>query len=180
MPDRLRNLHPGALHPADPARRSFLLLSGTESSLSDTWPSFLCRATSSAKLPADLIAALIVGRALFLEIPQIDVGVQFLGFVLDLLGDFDGPQLYQRGAADGLLHPQLAPLHAAGQVHLALAGQQRYGAHFAQIHANRVVCVNRFLDGMRMGEIFAIMHFLRVEETAFLIERKSERLMTLA
>ena len=31
-----------------------------------------------------------------------------------------------------------------------------------------------------MGEIFAIVHFLRVEKTAFLVERKSERLMTLA
>ena len=161
-------------------RRSFLLLSGTESSLSDTWPSFLCRSAHSAKLPTDFVAALVVGRALVLEIAQIDEGVQLLGFLLDLLGDLDGPQLDQRRAADGLLHPQLAPLHAAGQVNFALARQQRYRAHFAQVHANRVVCVNRLLDWVRVGEIFAVMHFFRVEEAAFLIERKPERLMTLA
>jgi hypothetical protein len=31
-----------------------------------------------------------------------------------------------------------------------------------------------------MGEIFAVVHLLRVEKAAFLVKRKSERLMTLA
>ena len=101
--------------------------------------------------------------------------------MFDLIGDFDSPQLHQRGAANSLLHPQLAALHATGQIHFALASQQGHGAHFAQVHANRVVSVNRLLDGMRMSEIFAIMHFLRVKKATFLIERKpTERLVTLA
>jgi hypothetical protein len=33
---------------------------------------------------------------------------------------------------------------------------------------------------MRVGEILAVVHLFRVKKAAFLIERKSERLMTLA
>ena len=158
--------HPGARQLADPAlRRSFLLLSGTASSLSETWPSFLCRADDLGQVLLDFVAALVVGRALFFQIAQIDVGVQFFGFALDLFGDLDRAQLHQSGAADGLLHAQLAALHAAGQVDFALAGQQRNGAHFAQIHAYRVVGINRLFDRMGRRKLFAVMDFFGMEET---------------
>ena len=75
--------------------------------------------------------------------------------MLDLLGDLDSPQLHQRGAADGLLHPQLAALHAARQIDFAFARQQRNGAHFAQIHAYRIVGVNRLFGLMRSRKLFS-------------------------
>ena len=62
----------------------------------------------------------------------------------ELLGDFEDSELHQRGAADRLLHAELAAFHAAGKIDFAFAGQQRNRAHFAQIHAYRVVGVNRF------------------------------------
>ncbi len=87
---------------------------------------------------------------------------RFLGLVLDLffgelfvveLDDFldraralaqvfaDGQQFLQddRGARDRLEHQQLAALDALGDGDFAFARQQRNGAHFAQVHANRVV-----------------------------------------
>src|SRR5258706_190035 len=73
-----------------------------------------------------------IGRAFLFEVDaQVDKSAQIFGFVLDLLGDLDGPQLHDRRPADRLLHAQLAPLHLAGQVYFAFAGQQRNGAHFA-------------------------------------------------
>ena len=61
-------------------RRSFLLLSGTVSSLSETCTSFLCRPHDFGQVVLDLVAALGVGGALFFEVAQIDKGVQVLGF----------------------------------------------------------------------------------------------------
>ncbi len=43
------------------------------------------------------------------------------------------------GARDGLEHEHLAALDAFGDGDFALARQQRYRAHLAQVHANRVV-----------------------------------------
>ena len=40
---------------------------------------------------------------------------------------------------DGLEHAHLAALDALGDLHLALAGEQRHGAHLAQVHAHRVI-----------------------------------------
>ena len=42
-------------------------------------------------------------------------------------------------AGDGLEHAHLAALNALGDLDLALAGEQRNGAHLAQVHAHRVV-----------------------------------------
>ena len=63
---------------------------------------------------------------------------------LMLLGHLDNDLLDQRRPADRLLHPELAALHFAGEGDFAFAGQKRNGTHFAQIHANRIVGVNRF------------------------------------
>ena len=46
-------------------------------------------------------------------------------------------------AADGLLRPPLAALHAARQVQFSFAREQWHGAHLAQVHPYRVVGVNR-------------------------------------
>ena len=42
-------------------------------------------------------------------------------------------------AGDGLEYAQLAALDALGDFYFALAGEQRNRAHFAQVHAHRVV-----------------------------------------
>ena len=49
------------------------------------------------------------------------------------LADHDGR------AGDGFEHAHLAALDALGDLDLALAGEQRHGAHLAQIHTDRVV-----------------------------------------
>ena len=45
-----------------------------------------------------------------------------------------------RGARNRLEHQQLPALDALGDGHFALARQQRYGAHFAEVHAHRIIC----------------------------------------
>ena len=132
------------------------------------------------QLVLDFVAALGVGGALFLEVAQVDKCVQLFDFLSDLLADLHRAQLHQGRPADGLLHPQLTALHAAGQIDFAFARQQRNRAHFAQIHAYRIIGVNRFFGRMRSGKLFAIMGFLGVKEIRFLVERKPQRLMAFA
>ena len=96
------------------------------------------------------------------------------------LGQLDDEHLHQRRAADGLLHPQLAPLHPAGQADFAFPGQEGNGAHFAQVHANRVIRVNGFLDRLAGLRVIAFLNFLGVEEIGILVERNPERLSMVA
>ncbi len=55
--------------------------------------------------------------------------------------------------------------------------RQRNGAHFAQIHAYRIVGVNR-LFGL-LGRELLFLNFLGMEEIGFFVERKSEGFVTL-
>ena len=96
-----------------------------------------------AELLADLGLPLHIGRAAFFHIAQIDKVIEFFFAALQPLGDFDDQQLHQGRPADRLLHAELAALHAPRQIDFAFAGQQRNGAHLAQIHAYRVVRVDR-------------------------------------
>src|SRR4051812_19671160 len=87
----------------------------------------------------DLLRALddpLVGDLLVVEDHQFAdrplAAVQLIAKCDDLAGD-------QRRAGDRLDHRQLAALDAAGDFDLAFAGEQRYGAHLAQVHADRVV-----------------------------------------
>ena len=90
-----------------------------------------------------------------------------------MLGQIDDHPLHQGGAADRLLHPQLAALHAAGQIDFAFAGQQRNGTHLAQIHADRVVRVDGLFHRRRVQEI-GLMGGLRVEELGFFLEIEAQ------
>jgi hypothetical protein len=58
---------------------------------------------------------------------------------LEVLAQGDDFANHDGRARNGLEHTQLAALDALGDFHLALAGEQRNGAHFAQVHAHRVV-----------------------------------------
>ena len=120
----------------------------------------------------------MVGRSAFFDIAQIHDAFDFDGALLQLLGQIDHHALHQGGAADGLLHPQFAALHAPGEIDLAFAGQQRNGAHFAQVHANRVVGVDGLFHRRRMQEI-GFMSGLGIEELGvfFKIKAKSFRIV---
>ena len=56
-----------------------------------------------------------------------------------LVGDRQDFLNHQGGAGQRPEHGTLAAFDAAGDFHLALARQQRHGAHLAQVHAHRVV-----------------------------------------
>ena len=125
-------------------------------------------------------APLGVSRALFFEIAQIDERIQVFDLLADLVGDFDGSQLHQRRPANRLLHPQLTALHATCKINFTFAGQQRNGTHFAQIHAYRIVGVNRLFYRMRRCKLFPIMDFLGMKKIAFFIEGNPQRLVAFA
>ena len=112
MPDRLGNLHPGALHLADPLAAQLLVAQRNRIQLVRYLAQLLVQDYQLGQLGANFVAALVVGGTLGLKVPEIDKGIELFGFVLDLIGDLDGPQLHQRGSANRLLHPQLAALHA--------------------------------------------------------------------
>ena len=64
---------------------------------------------------------------------------------------------------------------SASQIDFTFTRQQRNGAHFAQVHANRVVGIDGLFNRMGGRELLAILRFFRVKKAAFLIERESER-----
>jgi hypothetical protein len=72
------------------------------------------------------------------------------------------------------LHPELASLHPTGQIDLSLASQQRNRAHLPQIYADRVVGVDRLLNGLRM-KVLSLARFLGTKKPRILVERNSKR-----
>ena len=88
---------------------------------------------------------------------------------LQLVGHFHDYALHQGGAADRLLHAQLAAFHAAGQIDFAFASEQRNGAHFAEVHADRVVGVDGLFNRRRVQEIRFVSGF-RIEEFGVFFE----------
>ena len=82
-------------------------------------------------------------------------------------------QLHQRGTADRLLHAQLAALHLPGEVDFAFAGQQRNGAHLAQIYAHGVIGIDRLLNNLRGVQVF-FLYVLGMEKISILVERNGE------
>ena len=97
------------------------------------------RLADGVDLLLHLLAALddaLVGDLFVVEDDQLAdgavAGVQLIAEVDDLLGD-------QRRARNRLDDRELAALDAPRDLDLALAGEQRDGAHLAQIHADRVV-----------------------------------------
>ena len=157
-------------------RRSFLLLSGTASSLSISWSCFLCEAIRSPNWPRTSACFLVSAGLPSSTSPKSTKLSSSSISALEQLGDLGNPQLNQSGPADGLLHPQFPALHAASEIDFALTGKQRYGAHFAQIHAYRVVGVNR-LFGL-LGRELLFLNFFGMEEISFFVERKSEGFVT--
>ncbi len=105
----------------------------------------------------------VCGRAFFDVAADIDHIVEIVRCFFELFGQFHHGKLHQRRAADRFLHPQLATLHAAGQVDFAFASEQRHSAHFAQIHADGVVCIYRLFDRLLM-RMKKIRFRFRIEE----------------
>ena len=79
---------------------------------------------------------LLVGDLLLVEDHQLAHGPLA---ALELLAHLDDFLRDLRRARDRLDDGQLALLDALGDRHLALAREQRHGAHLAQVHADRVV-----------------------------------------
>ena len=116
---------------------------------------------------------LIGGGVLFGDIAQIDDVVEPIGLPLQLFGQIHHCELNQGGAANSLLHPQLAALHAARQVDFAFAGEQRDGAHFPEVHPYRVIGVDGLFGLLDRMEILR----LGVKELGRLfVKRKAQRL----
>src|SRR5579862_690602 len=83
-----------------------------------------------------LVLDLLLGQFLVVELNDLLDGSRTAAEVFG-----DGQQFLDddRRARDRLEHEDLAALDALGDGHFALAGEQRNGAHLAQVHADRVV-----------------------------------------
>ncbi len=64
-------------------------------------------------------------------------------------------QQHHGRAGHGLEHVVLTTLDALGDLYLTLAGEQRHGAHFAQVHAHRIVGLLQRAGSQIEVEIFA-------------------------
>ena len=74
-----------------------------------------------------------------LFVVELDDFLDRAGAVAQVFADLQKFLQDQRSARDGLQNQQLPALDALGDGHFAFARQQRNGAHFAQVHANRIV-----------------------------------------
>jgi hypothetical protein len=115
------NFHLGAVELGAQPLAGLLVGDGVASTFSSNCCSFFCRIPTSAKqfgaLPRTFKSA---GRA-FLDIAQVGDDFPAPRRPFSTARTARRPLLNQRRPADGLLHPQLAPLHAAGQIHFALS-----------------------------------------------------------
>ena len=127
---------------------------------------------------AQLTPPLGIGDSAFFDVAQIDDVVEFFSAPAQLLGQFEHHELNQRRTADGLLHPQLAALHAPGQIDFAFARQQRNRAHFAQVHAYRVVGIDRFLDLLLRVEKIRFLSRFGIKELGIFVEGNAKRFVT--
>ncbi len=114
----------------------------------------LVRRLDAVEHDADFVATLGVCRSPLFHVPQIHNIIQILDAFFEIFGEFENGKLHHGGTADGLLHAEFAAFHAAGQVDFAFARQQRHRPHLAQVHANRVVRIDRlFLRLLRMEKV---------------------------
>ncbi len=112
----------------------------------------------------------------FFQLAHIDDLFQIQRAFFQLLRSIQNHQLHHGRAADCLLHPQLAALHPACQVHFPFTGQQRHGSHFAQVHTNRIVRVDGFFYGLLWMEEVRFRRSLWIKEfSRFLVEVNIER-----
>src|SRR5262245_43465618 len=106
----------------------------------------LPRLADGVDLPQDLLLAvldLLVGQLLVDERDQLaDAAL----VVLELIAHLHDDAGDRRRARDRLDDGQLAALDALGDLHFAFAGEQRDGAHLAQVHPHGVV---RLVEGAR-------------------------------
>ena len=83
----------------------------------------------------------LIGNLLFGEllVVKLDDFLDGAGTLAEIVADGDELLDDDGRTGDGLHHHQLAALDALGDGHFALAGKQGHGAHFAEVHANRIV-----------------------------------------
>src|SRR5579885_90255 len=68
---------------------------------------------------------------------------------------------HQRRSRKGLAHGGLPTLDALGQLDFALAGEQRHGAHLAQVHADGIVgFIAEILGEIEVAQLLAFLDFL--------------------
>ena len=84
---------------------------------------------------------------------------------LQILAQLDDFADHQRRARERLAHGPLAAFVALGELDFALAGEQRDGAHLAQVHADGIVgFVAGFLGQFQVAEVVGFFFgFLEVE-----------------
>ena len=153
--------------------RGLLLATGVASTFSSNCCSFLCRTMTSANCLAASARTLRSAGVPSSTSPRSTTLSSSIGALLQLFGQIHDHQLHQGGTADGLLHAQLAAFHAARQIDFAFARQQRNGAHFAQVHAYRIVGVDGLFHRRRVQEI-GFMSGFRIEELGFFLEIEAQ------
>jgi hypothetical protein len=111
----------------------------------------------------------------FLDVPKIHDTFDLDGRLLQLIGHIHNHALYQRRTADRLLHAQLTAFHAARQIDLAFAGQERNGTHLAEVYTNGIVRIDGLFHRSRMQKV-CFMGSLGVEEFGIFFEIEAQAL----
>src|SRR5579871_1457117 len=172
--DRERNFHASPRQLERPAAAELFVAQRNGVELVGNLSQLLVQHRDLSQVLLDFVAALYVGGAFLFQVSaQIDERIQLFRLVTNLFGYLDRPKLHQSRAADAALHAQLPALHTPGQIDFTLAGKQRYRAHLAQVHADRVIRVNGLFDGMGRGELLAFVGFLRMEKVCFFVSKRN-------
>ena len=123
---------------------------------------------------SQLSPALGVRYRALLHIAQIDDVVEFFHTAAQLVGQIEHYELNQGRTADRLLDPQLAPLHAPGQVHFTLPRQERNCSHFMQIYADGVIRIDRLLNLLLGMKKIRLLSRCGIKELGLFLEKNAK------
>ena len=123
-------------------------------------------------------SALGVGYRAFFHVAQVDHVVEFFDSTAQLIGHLKHHELNQRRAGNRLLHPQLSPFHAPGKIHFALPRQERNCPHLTEIHAHRVVSIDRFLNLLLGMKKVSLLSRFGIKELGIFLKRNAKGFVT--
>ncbi len=177
-PNGLGCLHLGAAELGDEALPGLLVAQGHGFQLVAQLQLLLVENHHIGEVLAQLSPTLGVGYCAFFHVAQVDDVVQPFDAAAQLIGQLEHHQLNQCRAGDRLLHPQLAPFHAPGQIHFALPRQERNCPHLTEIHAHRVVSIDRFLDLLLGMKKISLLSRFGIKELGIFLKRNAKGFVT--
>src|SRR3989454_666556 len=172
--NRLGGLHLGAAQLGGQALPGPLVAPRHRLQLLRELPLLLVEIHEVGEVLSQLSPALGVRYRALLHVSQIDDAVEFFHTAAQLIGQIEHYKLNQGRTAERLTDPQLAPLHAPGQVHFTLPRQEQNCSHFTQIYADGVIRIDRLLNLLLGKKKIRLLSRCPIKELGLFLEKNAK------